>query len=256
MIKKKNEIRSAIGNRGMMIYTPDQTQVCIAYDLNGDSYSIRNEPAEFWKAREELFHINYHDKYTPKEIRNLIIRLIVEFMTAGFLPTILREMSNLLPRQIVGISFFSYALIYILEFSIFKGLKRRKSERGRMLLRWRGALNKAINAFEKNGRVPTFDEVEKASMYRSDRYCHIDSYEISGILFTFASISFFMPTVRLQIMSIPILIFITILACKTSLFGVLRLTYVAPPEPYELKIACNLVDFWFSVSYKDSPTMR
>lgn len=256
MVKKRNEIRSTVGSRGMMIYTPDQSQVCIACDLNGDSYNIRNEPAYLWEGREELFHITYEENYLPRESIGLIIRLLVEFMAVGFLGPILRVTKIFSERQSIGIVLLAYGLIYILEFSIFRGLQRRKSERGRMLLRLRGALNKAINAFEKKGKEPTLEDVKKASIFRADRDRYLQPHELAGIFLVFAAISFFMPTVILQIISIPILVFIMIMAYKTSLFGVLRLTYVAPPNQYELKMAQNLVEFWYSVSYKDSPKAK
>lgn len=58
-----------------------------------------------------------------------------------------------------------FATIYIFEFSILKGMQRRNSEKGKALLRWQGALNKAIDVFEKKTEL-SFEEIKKASKYR------------------------------------------------------------------------------------------
>lgn len=44
-------------------------------------------------------------------------------------------------------------------------MQRRNSEKGKALLRWQGALNKAIDVFEKKTEL-SFEEIKKASKYR------------------------------------------------------------------------------------------
>ena len=244
-MKRKNQIRSCVGPSGMLIYTPDQMQVCIAYDVNGSRFTLRNEPAYCWSGKEELFKLTYFDEHTKKETIFLVIRFFIEFFGVSFLPIFLKQ--YLPVRQIIGLHFFLFATIYIFEFSILKGMQRRKSEKGRALLRWQGALNKAINAFEKKNEL-SFEEIKKASKYRDYKDIYMEPYEIAGIFFFFVSISFFMPTILLQFMSIPILVILAINAYKTSFFGILRCTYVAEPEEYELKMAHSLIEFWNSVS--------
>ena len=58
-MKNTRSIRSGVGHNGMLLYTPDRKQVCIAYDSTGDSYTVRNEPATLWQIKED----NYHDSY-------------------------------------------------------------------------------------------------------------------------------------------------------------------------------------------------
>ena len=253
MLKRKERIRSTVGFNGMMIYTPNQEQVCIAYASNEDLYSIRNEPAIFWRGREELFHLKKFDKYSPKEIRNTIMRITVEGLLIILIQRFLNNTTLFSIRTVIGINLLLYAVFYILELSIFKGIHRRKSERGRALLKWRGALNMAINAFEKHGRVPTLEEVNSSSKYRANPDYFMEPHEMVSISFIFIAISFFMPTITIQIISIPILICIAISAYKTSLFGVLRLTYVLAPDLYEKRMARDLVEYWHSISHKDSP---
>lgn len=249
-MKKKTQIRSCVGPTGMLIYTPDQEQVCIAYDVNGNQFTLRNEPAFCWYGKEELFKLKYFDEYSEKETIFVVIRFIIEFFGASFLPLFLKSYISI--RQVIGLYFFLFATIYILEFSILKGIQRRKSKKGRALLRWQGALNKAINAFEKNEEL-SFEDVKKASIYRKYKDCFMEPYEIVGVLFFFVSISFFMPTILLQLISIPVLISLTITAYQTSFFGILKLTYVAEPEEYEMRMAHSLIEFWKSVSYSNAP---
>lgn len=116
----------------------------------------------------------------------------------------------------------------------------------------RGALNKALNAFEKKGDVPTFEEIKAASLYRGDRDRFLEPYEILGIICLMVSISFFSPTLWIQIVSIPFVLVLTWIAYKTSIFGVMKLTSVVEPEDYEMKMAGDLVYFWYTISFKDS----
>lgn len=245
-MRKKSQIRSSVGPTGMLIYTPDEQQVCIAYDVNGSRYTLRNEPAFLWSGKEEIFRLSYFDNYTEKEAIFLSIRLLVEFLGVSFLPQFLKDYVPI--RQIIGLYFFLFAAIYIVEFAILRGRQRRKSERGRALLRWQGALNKAINAFEKKHELPSFEEIQKASKYRGYKDSYMEPHEIVGVLFFFVSISFFMPTVFWQLVSIPVLVLLTISAYRTSFFGILRCTYVAEPEIYESQMAHSLIEFWESVS--------
>lgn len=244
-------IRSSVGPTGMLIYTPDQKQVCIAYDVKGNHYTLRNEPAFFWDGREELFRLKYFDEYTMKESIFLFVRLIVEFMVAGFLPYFLQN--HVPTRQLIGLTSFLFSMIYIFEFAILKGFQRRKSKKGLALLRWQGALNKAINAFEKTHKSPSLKEVQKASIYRKYKDDYEEPNEVVGVLFFFISVSFFMPTVLLQIISLPILILLALYAYRTSFFGILRCTYVIEPDLYEMQMARDLIDFWLEVSNSNTP---
>ncbi len=251
-MKGKGKIRSVVGYKGMIIYTPDQKQVCIAYDKDGNSYNIRNEPSFLWYGKEELFYLTYIEERTPKESRNLFIRLILEFLVIGFLPYLLSMLNIftfLKPRQIMGMQMALCAIVFIIEFSIWKGIKKRKSENEKVLLKWRGALNMAINSFEKQGKPPTLEEAKKSSIYRADRNYNMHPNEIVGIIFVFLSISFFMPTVLIQLITLPVLILVAKMAFSTSLFGIMSLTNVLFPELYELKMACDLVEFWYEISF-------
>ena len=66
-MRRKKMIRSSVVPAGMLIYTPDQKQVCIAHNVNGNHYTLRNEPAFFWDGQEELFRLTYFDEYTRRE---------------------------------------------------------------------------------------------------------------------------------------------------------------------------------------------
>lgn len=248
----KERIRSSVGTRGMMIYTPDQSQVCIAYDINGDNYTIKNEPACLWEGKEELFHAFLYEEYTTKETICIFVRLALEILFATFLPIILKHFFDIPARLYIGFYFSFYSFIYLLEFSILAGLHRRKTKAGQSLLRWRGALNKAINAFEKYHRPPLKHEIERASIYRHDKDRYMKPHEISGVFFAFLSVPFFMPTIALSIISVPILILLIIVAYQTSFFGLLKLTSVAEPTEYEIQMSENLMDYWFSLSYKNT----
>lgn len=252
LFKKRNEIRSIrsdVGYHGMMLYSPDQEQVCIAYDVNGDTYTLRAESAFFWKGKEDCFHYNsYHENYNDKESTYLLVRLMSEGLIPIIILCICNYLNLLTPYLSTGIYFFLISFGYILEYSILKGLKRRKSMKGIFLLRWRGALNMALNAFEKKNYPPTLEEIKKCSIYRINRDYHLSPDEVCALLFLFFSILFFMPNKLALIVAIPILIFLFLLAYKTALFGLLRLTYVATPNVYELKMARDLIEFWYSVS--------
>lgn len=256
-MKRKSEVRSAIGRSGMMIYTPNQREACIAYENGESSYTIRNESAFFWSGREELFHITYCNDYTKKEERNFLLRIAIELIIIYILPFLLVDsIANLSIRTRIGIQLLLISFFYILEFSILKGFHRRKFEEGKKMAKMRGALNKAINAFEKINKVPTLEEIRKASIYRMNPNYHLLPQEIASVIFIFTAISFFMPTVTIQIITIPVLIWLMLLGLKTSLFGILTLSYTMAPETYELEMASDLIAFWFSVSYKDSPEIR
>ena len=251
MLLKRNEIRSIrsdVGYNGMILYTPDQEQVCIAYDANGDTYTLRNEPAIFWKEKEDSFHYSYYEN-NKKEATYLLIRVILEFIAPIIIVGICTSFNLLTPSLRAGIYFFLFSFGSILENSILIGLKRRKSMKGIFLLKWRGALNMALNAFEKKHYPPTLDEIKKYSIYRINRDYHINPGEILALFFLFLAMAFFMPSKLALIVAIPILIFLFWLSYKTALFGVLRLTYVATPDVYELKMARDLIEFWYSVSY-------
>ena len=250
-MRRKKMIRSSVGPTGMLIYTPDQKQVCIAYNVNGNHYTLRNEPAFFWDGQEELFRLTYFDEYTRKESIFLFVRLIIEFMVVGFLPYFLQN--HISTRQLIGLTFFLFSMIYIFEFAILKGIQRRKSKKGLALLRWQGALNKAINAYEKTQKAPSLKEVQNASIYRKYKDDYEEPNEVAGVIFFFISVSFFMPTVLLQIISIPILIYLTLYAYKTSFFGILRCTYAIEPPLYEMQMACDLIDFWLTISNSNTP---
>lgn len=248
----KEKIRSTVGARGMMIYTPDQSQVCIAYDVDGDKYTVKNEPACLWETKEELFHAFLFDEYTTKETIFIFIRLSLEILFATFLPMVLKNFFDLPVKYYIGFYFSFYSFIYLLEFSILSGLHRRKSRRGQDILRWRGALNKAINAFEHYHRPPQQDEIKRASIYRHDKDRYMKPHEVSGVFFAFLSVPFFMPNIALSIISIPIVILIAIMAYQTSFFGLLKLTSVAEPTKYEIQMAETLIDYWYSISYKNT----
>lgn len=252
MMGKKEQIRSTVGIEGMMIYTLDRQQVCIAYDVDGRSYLLRNEPAGLWIGREELFHMTYHGDDTLNGIRSLFARMLAYALVLTTMPWLL-NLFNLPSRQKAGIQLLMMSFIYIFEFSILKGIHQRNSERGRRSLRLRAALNMALNAFEQKGEVPTLQEMKKASIYRGNPDYHMKEYEMVAILFTFCSIWLFLPTTLMQIVSIPILIYGLIKAFRTSLFGLLKITYVMAPNSYEMEMACDLIEFWFSISCKDSP---
>lgn len=256
MLFKRNEmrsLRSEVGYNGMMLYTLDQEQVCIAYNVNGENYTLRNEPAIYWKIKEDNFHCNYSDNYSKKELTFLIIRVILEIGIPTIILNICSYLNLLTPHTRGSLFFFLLSLGYILECSIFKGLKRRKSIQGKFLLSWRGALNMALNALEKKNYPPTLEEIKKCSIYRINKDYHLSPNEISSIFFLFLSIALLMPTGLSLIISIPILIFLFCLAYKTALFGLLRLTFVVTPDLCELKMAKDLIDFWYSVSYKKTP---
>ena len=248
----KEKIRSTVGVHGMMIYTPDQSQVCIAYDKNGDGYTIKNEPACLWEGKEEIFHSFCSDSYVESGMLSTLIRLTCEIMFALFFPMILRNFFDVPIRICIGFYFFTYSFIYLFEFSILNGLYKRKTEIGQAILRWQGALNKAINAFEEHHRPPLQKEIEQANIYRHDKDRYMKPHESVGILFAFLSVPFFMPTITLSVISIPVAIFLTILAYQTSFFGLLKLTSVAKPTKHELQMAESLMEYWFSISYKNT----
>lgn len=247
----KRSIRSEVGYNGMMLYTPDQEQVCIAYDdANGDTYTLRNEPAIFWKEKADSFHYRCYEIYNyNKEATYLLIRVILEFWVPFIIVGICTYLNLLTPYFRAGIYFFLFSFGSILENSILIGLKRRKSMKGIFLLKYRGALNMALNAFEKKHYPPSLEEIKKYSIFRININYHLYPGEILALFFLFLSMAFFMPSKFALIVVIPILVFLFLLACKTALFGVLRLTYVATPDVYELKMARDLIEFWYSVSY-------
>lgn len=251
MLNLKKEIRSTVGPRGMMIYTPDQSEVCIAYEMSGSSYTLKNEPAYLWEGREELFHLRNFEEYSGKEALILTVRFAIELFIATFLPGVLSNAVQLRTRTTIGLSFLLYSLVYIFEFSIMRGLKKQKSEKGKSIMRWRGALNKSINAFEKKKDLPTVDEIKSANLYRSDKDRYMEPCEISGIFFLMIAVSFFMPTLIIQLISIPLIICFTILVYKTSMFGLMRITHVLEPGDYEIQMASDLICFWYTISYKD-----
>lgn len=254
LFKKKNtrSIRSRVGHNGMLLYTPDEKQVCIAYDSTGDSYTVRNEPATLWQIKEDNYHDSYLDSYTKKEFNFLLVRLILEIFIPIVFISICNKMNILPVRSRAGIYLLLFSLGFILEYSIIKGLKRRKTEKGRRIMKWRGALNMTLNAFDKKEIPPTLEEIQKCSIYRVNTEYHLSPGEIVAIFFLFLAISCFMPTLTIQLVSIPILFGIFIFAYQTALFGVLRLTFVTTPDLYELKMARDLIDFWYLVSYKNN----
>lgn len=255
LFKKKNtlrSIRSGVGYNGMLLYTPDKKQVCIAYDVTGTSYTVRNEPATSWQIKEDFFHDNYHDSYTRKEFNFLLVRLTLEILIPVIFLVVCNRM-NLLPfRSRIGIYLLLVSLGYILEYSIIRGLKRKQTKKGNMIMKWRGALNMALNAFDKKQSPPTLEEIQKCYIYRINPEYGLSPGEISSIFFMFLSILCFIPTLTIQLISIPILFCIFVLAYKTALFGVLRLTFVTTPDLYEIKMARDLIAFWYSVSYKNN----
>ena len=111
----KEKIRSTVGVHGMMIYTPDQSQVCIAYDKNGDGYTIKNEPACLWEGKEEIFHSFCSDSYVERGMLSTLIRLTCEIMFALFFPMILRNFFDVPIRICIGFYFFTYSFLYLFE---------------------------------------------------------------------------------------------------------------------------------------------
>lgn len=245
----KEEIRSSVFVRGMILYTPDQGEACVALEKDDSSFKIKNEPSVLWKGKEDLFDFMYYDTYSQKEAIFLILRLIIEFFGASFFPVFAQKYTMLSVSSIIGGTLLLYSMIYIFEFSIMKGIHRSKNSRGKRLLQKRAALNMVINAFEEYHRIPSKEEIQRASMYRADKDYHMQPHEFVGILFTFASIPFFMPNIIIAMVSVPIIIILIILAYKTSFFGLLKLTSVAIPEKYDLDMAESLIEFWYQLSY-------
>lgn len=245
----KEEIRSSVTLGGMILYTPDQSEACVALETNGDGFKVKNEPAVLWTGKEEMFNLMYYDTYSEKEAIFLILRLIVEFFSASFFPLLAQKYTTLSAPVIIGITILLYSMVYIFEFSIMKGIHRRKTSRGKKLSQRRAALNMTLNAFEEYHRIPSKEEIQRASMYRADKDHNMGSHESVGILFAFASIPFFMPNIFMAMVSIPIIIILMIYAYKTSFFGLLKLTSVAIPEKYDLDMAEQLVTFWYQLSY-------
>lgn len=256
MLNLKREIRYAVGPYGMIVYTPDKSQACIAYDVDGSNYILKNEPAILWKGREELFYLRNFEEYTPKEGIFLFIRMLLSMFAVSIFQTILKKYTTLSLQNVAGLSYLGYALIYLFEFSIMVGFKRRKSERGRRLMRLKGALNKAINAFEKKQAPPTIEEIKKASLYKSERDHHMKPNEIAGLVLIGVAIFMFIPTTKLQIILLPMVIIIEMVLYKTSIFGLLRVTQVLEPTEYEIIIATSLIEFWYEISYKNAMTAK
>lgn len=253
----KKTIRSTAGRKGMMLFTLDQKEVCIAYDIDGENYTLRNEPAIFWKNREEAYEVIHMDYCEPKKARKKLIRIILEVIFLGCLPAILTKMRIVSPFYCAGICFLLWGIFYLLEFNILKDVQRKKTPQGMQKAKYRGALNKALNSMEKTGiNSLTLEQVKKASLYRKDRNYNLKPEEIDGIFFLFLSVWCFMPSVTLRIASIPVLIIMMIWAYKTSLFGLLTLTSVAKPDEYEIKMAYELVKFWHDISYSELPEKR
>lgn len=246
---KAKKIRSVTGPQGMMIYTPDGKQACIADKITGTSYTLRTEPSYFWYDQEELFNITYLDHFTKKQTIALIVRLSVEMIAALCIPMVLKSM--LTNRQSTALYLLLISISYILEFSIFRGMRRSRTIKGRNTYAMRGALNKALNAYEKKGRA-TVEYAKKCSIYRQNA-TFLEPHEASAVILLFVSISFLMPNFTIQLVLIPLWIGLIVLGCKTSLFGLLRVTSVVQPSEYELKIACELVEFWHTISYSKAP---
>ena len=243
---KKEMIRSGVGPNGMLVYLPKKEEVGVVYDRDGDSYKITIQPSWMWTGREELFNALYFDEMSKKDNVILVIRIILEVTGISIFPVIIKQFYVASFRQSLGISLLTIALFYFLEFCFFTGLRRKKSHRGRRLLKYRGALNKALNAMEKYNTIPTIEQIKKASKYRANPDYNMTPHQIIVILFVVSGLSFMMPSLLIQLASIPIFILFTIQAFKTSLFGLLHLTYVAEPEEYEMKMARDLLDFCFS----------
>lgn len=253
----KKRIRSGVGSKGMMLFTLDQKEACIAYDIDGTSYSLRNEPAIFWDYREEAYELTHIDYSESKEERKVLIRIVLEGFLIVCLQTILEETKIVSAFYGAGIGILLWGIFFILEFNIFKCIQRKKTPQGIRMAKYRGALNKALNAMEKNGfKALSLEKVKKASLYRKDRIYISTPQELLGIFFLFLSVWLFIPSNTLMIASIPFFIIMLVWAYKTSLFGVLTLASVAEPDEYEIKMAYELVKFWYDVSYSELPEKR
>lgn len=246
MLFRKSKIRSlksGVGYNGMFLYTPNQRNVCIA-SIKGDDYTIRSESQNSWVIKEDYFM--YDSSYTNQVSKLQLFRVIFEFMVPVIFLIISTFMDLLDLRMRTGIYFLLIDLGYILEYLIIKRLSKKKS----LHLKLRRALNMALNAFEKKNSPPSLEEIQKCSFFRWNRYA-MSPGETMIIIFSLLVIFFVMPTFKMQLIALPLLICIFVLAFKTAFFGVFLLADVASPNTYEMKIARDLIDFWYS-SYKKS----
>lgn len=245
---KKQQINFNVTPRGMILYTPDKKDVCIAHALDESSYSISSIPYLLWKFQE--IHNSYDFLMTEKQALFSILRLMVEILIASLLPNILKNYFALSFRHALGIFCLLYGFAFLFEFSICNNLRMKKTEKGKQLLRCSGALNMVLNAYEKSGNIPTLKEAQKASIYRINKGIFLSSSKKMGIFSFVISFTFFLPLL-VQLLFIPIWIVVLVQAFKTSLFGLLQIPYVAKPTEYELKMACDLVKFWHGLVHEE-----
>lgn len=250
-MKKSKNIRSAVRPEGMLIYAEDIKQVCIANNITDDSYTIINRPtfkvSYEWNILDEL---NFIDHRTTKEEIFFLIRYLLEVVLSIFIPNVMLR-GIIEERQRIALYFIMLAMTFIFEFAIMRGLKRQKTNKVKTIYKYRGALNKALNSYEKSGII-NFDNVKKASIYRVNAGSCIEPSEFVGVIFLVIGISFLLPPL-VQICLIPLFIILSVVAVKTSLFGLLRVTSVMQPDEYEIKMACDLLNHWKEISYSKTP---
>lgn len=252
-MKKEKKIRLAVGINGMILYTPDQSKVCTLMEDNEESFTIREEPRFLREGSEEFFYTSFFNPFSDKQKVFLFIRLVIEISLIILSTFVITGNSFLSVRNMVVIYALIFALFFYLEFSLFQRLQKAKSKSAKTILRYRGALHKALNAFKKLQRPPSLEEIKKANKYGNYEEHHLTPYDVFFIVPLFVAIIFSIPNIFIQIISIPIFIIIAIRTYQSSFFGLLRINYVAEPEEYEMKMARELVEFWFYISFSNTP---
>lgn len=245
MDSKKTILEARSKRNGIVFYSNKNPFICyeVYIDEKGEIQKEQISRGLSEIKDEDLRNAEYSKKMKITEKRIKIAMAIL-----GIISMILTKRVNIA----FGIMYFSIiALKDLLYFT--DSAYQLKCGRMQDLARFHSAEHMVSNAYTKVQRVPTIEEIKKAS--RFDRYCssriYINKILIFGMLSIVICLSGFIP-MHIYLMLVAALFIFTIIQQKYNVFRFLQIFCTKKPTDREIEVAQEGIKFFEEMEEKMS----
>lgn len=233
------------GTTGMAIISNDTAFVSL--EMGEDRFTLLQQPEFFVNSKHKYFELT-KKMYYPREGSNIkkyqraIAFIVLQMITMHIIFSVnaLRESNDLR----FGMWWLFYGISILCNMFFINKIKIRYLAIEESIARKRCALNKAINAYYKLGRIPSLDEVRKANCIPTTMKRKAEPLEIVSISATLYGATVVMLSISSNVFSFIIIGIIILLIIKFRIYNLMEISQMAKPLDYELNEARFLISYF------------